>query len=250
MLAFSCHICFLLPIPGFLSKKFLHLVPFQSPTWTMVFFYISVRHFHCSESDCACKHVTPILLHTCQFCRHLECVPAAVLCCAPIWIVVQGTYSLLLCQVRSLVFMVPTRCIVTACALVKKTTREGLHLMTCRLSCQDCFLVRKEYLSSPSRSSTLAMHFAALIHLLVPFQNVSASSPRTRVALQSETFPANVCDAIQRTSSSFSVTYMMQLCVCHHFVWCLKACSHSLLSSSVVLHTMAFRMISVPASSA
>jgi hypothetical protein len=53
MSALSVHICFLVPISGFLSKKFLHLVPFQSPTWTLVYFYVTVRHFHCGLSDCA-----------------------------------------------------------------------------------------------------------------------------------------------------------------------------------------------------
>jgi hypothetical protein len=66
--ALSVHICFFLPIAGFLSKKLLHLVPFQSPTWTLVYFYVTVRNLHCGQSDCACKHVAPVSLRTCQFC--------------------------------------------------------------------------------------------------------------------------------------------------------------------------------------
>jgi hypothetical protein len=37
----------LLPIPGFVTPKMLHLVPFQSPTWTLAYMYINVCHLPC-----------------------------------------------------------------------------------------------------------------------------------------------------------------------------------------------------------
>jgi hypothetical protein len=40
----------LLPIPGFLTVKMLHLVPFQSPTWTLAYLYIIVWHSSCIVS--------------------------------------------------------------------------------------------------------------------------------------------------------------------------------------------------------
>jgi hypothetical protein len=40
----------LLPIPGFLTVKMLHLVPFQSPTWSLAYLYIIVWHSSCNAS--------------------------------------------------------------------------------------------------------------------------------------------------------------------------------------------------------
>jgi hypothetical protein len=38
----AAYIEIFLPIPGFLTVKMLHLVPFRSPTWTLAYFYIIV----------------------------------------------------------------------------------------------------------------------------------------------------------------------------------------------------------------
>jgi hypothetical protein len=53
LMALSIYAEGLLPIPGFLSKKMIHLVPFQSPTWTMVYLYVIVWHTPCGVSVCA-----------------------------------------------------------------------------------------------------------------------------------------------------------------------------------------------------
>jgi hypothetical protein len=54
LMGFSIYVEVLLPIPGFLTKKMIHLVPFQSPTWTLMFLYVMVRHIPCGISVCAC----------------------------------------------------------------------------------------------------------------------------------------------------------------------------------------------------
>jgi hypothetical protein len=47
MIILSIYIEGLLPIPGFVTAKLLHLVPFRSPSWTLVYYYIIVWHFPC-----------------------------------------------------------------------------------------------------------------------------------------------------------------------------------------------------------
>jgi hypothetical protein len=42
LIILAAYIEILLPIPGFLTVKMLHLVPFRSPTWTLAYFYIIV----------------------------------------------------------------------------------------------------------------------------------------------------------------------------------------------------------------
>jgi hypothetical protein len=39
----------LLPMPGFVTPKMLHLVPFRSPTWTLAYVYITVCHLPCAS---------------------------------------------------------------------------------------------------------------------------------------------------------------------------------------------------------
>jgi hypothetical protein len=39
-----------LPIPGFVTPKMLHFVPFRSPTWTLLYYYIIVWHLSCGVS--------------------------------------------------------------------------------------------------------------------------------------------------------------------------------------------------------
>jgi hypothetical protein len=53
----------LLPIPGFFTVKMLHLVPFQSPTWSLAYFYIIVRHSHALYL-CACGSVHLVYVTT------------------------------------------------------------------------------------------------------------------------------------------------------------------------------------------
>jgi hypothetical protein len=47
MIILSIYIEILLPIPGFLTIKMVHFVPFRSPTWTLVYFYIIEWHLPC-----------------------------------------------------------------------------------------------------------------------------------------------------------------------------------------------------------
>jgi hypothetical protein len=42
MLILAFYIEVLLPIPGFVTVKMLHLVPFRNPTWTLAYLYIIV----------------------------------------------------------------------------------------------------------------------------------------------------------------------------------------------------------------
>jgi hypothetical protein len=112
--------------------------------------------------------------------------------------------------------------------------------MTCRLSCQDSFLVRREYPSCPSLSSTLAMRYAALIRSLVLFQSFSSSMPRTRSALQSEAFPASV--VVQcRTHHCFccqvhAIVCMPSFCLVRESLLTLKAVKQCCLSHHGIWH--------------
>jgi hypothetical protein len=51
----------LLPIPGFLTIKMLHVVPFRSPTWSLAYLYIMVWHSLCAIC-CMRKHVALLML--------------------------------------------------------------------------------------------------------------------------------------------------------------------------------------------
>jgi hypothetical protein len=44
----------LLPIPGFLTVKMLHLVPFRSPTWALLYLYIMVGTNQMVYLCCTC----------------------------------------------------------------------------------------------------------------------------------------------------------------------------------------------------
>jgi hypothetical protein len=76
---FSVYLEILLPVPGFFWKKMLHLVPFKSPAWTLLYFYIIVRHFPCGEIDCTCLQTCKsdslyllTVLFTLKMCFHMQ----------------------------------------------------------------------------------------------------------------------------------------------------------------------------------
>jgi hypothetical protein len=79
MIYLAIYIEVVLPIPGFVTAKMLHLVPFRSPAWTLVYYYIIVWHFPCGVPvivlaskqwlcfSCSCKDAfdSPNVRHAC-----------------------------------------------------------------------------------------------------------------------------------------------------------------------------------------
>jgi hypothetical protein len=59
MIVLAVYVELLLPIPGFMAKEMLHLVPFRSPAWTLAYLYLFVRHF---PNDCVAQHVALLIL--------------------------------------------------------------------------------------------------------------------------------------------------------------------------------------------
>jgi hypothetical protein len=52
MIVLAVYVELLLPIPGFMAKKMLHLVPFRSPTWTLAYYNLVVWPF---PIDCVAR---------------------------------------------------------------------------------------------------------------------------------------------------------------------------------------------------
>jgi hypothetical protein len=55
LIILAAYIEVLLPIPGFLTVKMLHVVPFRSPTWALAYLYIMVSTIHAVYLCCACQ---------------------------------------------------------------------------------------------------------------------------------------------------------------------------------------------------
>jgi hypothetical protein len=82
----------LLPIPGFFTVRMLHLVPFQSPTWSLAYFYIIVRHSPYNVSVCGSDDLVYVTtLVTLCVCA-INAVPSAVQ--VPIMLLVGHVCSL------------------------------------------------------------------------------------------------------------------------------------------------------------
>jgi hypothetical protein len=66
MIVLSIYIEILLPIPGFVTNRMLHLVPFRSPTYVLVYSYIIV--WHSPFSVCLSVHAKMwlCLFHSCE----------------------------------------------------------------------------------------------------------------------------------------------------------------------------------------